>query len=838
MRSKQNLDECEKNPASRAKDPDLAVQKQIEHAIVVQRDLGLDLDRASSLEEALQLCLQAALEVSGLDAGGIYIMNQTDGSLNLIFHQGLSPEFVEKNSAFAARSRRTRMVIEGAKPLYLNAQDLSGLQWKDISREAIRSVAIVPFSDQGRSIGCLNVGSHLHPEITAYSRYTLESIARQIGTAVARVQAEQNLRFSEEKYRALFENAVEGIFQTTPEGKILSVNPAMARLFGYDSPAAFMQRVFNIVQVYAYPDARLSFQRELEEKGTVSKYEIPCVRRDGQEILLAVNARAIKDQNGRTVRYDGFYEDITEQKKMAESFQQSEERYRMIVENMHDVIWVMDFNFRYKYRSPSSIGLTGYTPEEIMAMSPDKQIVPESYALVEKILAEELAKEFSGKPIDPRRSRTMELQVYHKNGGTIWIEVTASFGRDENGKPVELLLAARDITERKKMQKEKDHLQKQLIQSQKMEAIGTLAGGIAHDFNNILASMMGFTEMAAKESRKNVRRGYLDQVLQASERAKNLVNQILAFSRQREQEAKPVDIRLILKEALTLLRATLPATIDIKQKIMPEEAAVLADPTQIHQIVMNLCTNAAQAMSKSGGLLEVNLSGVSINATGAALHPDLRVGRYLKLSVQDTGCGIDPAIRDRIFDPFFSTKKAKEGTGLGLSVVYGIVKSCSGAIDVQSVVGQGATFTVYLPHIVLEKQIHAEQQEDVDLEGEESILFVDDEEMLVNMAKNFFQPLGYRITATTSSQEALQLFQQDPKRFDLVITDMTMPLITGTELARALLNIRPELPIILCTGYSDTPSMNEAKKLKIREFVLKPLFLKDLGSRVRRILDS
>jgi PAS domain S-box-containing protein len=694
MSPKRILDENGQYTGLRGNNLDIAERKDIEHVITVQRDLALALDRAPSLQESLQLCLKAVIEASGLDAGGIYILDKVSGNLNLIFYRGLSPEFAKSNSESAAKSQRTKMVLAGGQPLYLNSRDIGGLQSDDISREGIRSLAVVPFSDKGQIIGCLNVASRMHSEIPASSRYTLESIARQIGAAVARAQTGQDLMTSEEKYRAIFENAVEGIFQTTPRGRILSVNPAMARLFGYKTPADFMQSITNIVQLYANPDARLFFRREMEEKDMVNKYEVPCVRKDGEEILVAVNARAIKDIEGNIIRYDGFYEDITQQKKIENSLKESEGRYRMIVENMHDIIWVMDLNFRYKYRSPSNVEITGRTPAEIMTRPPREQIVPESYALVEKILAEELVNEFGGKPVDPRRSRTLELEVYHKNGGTVWIEVTASFGRDENGKPVEILLAGRDITERKRMQKENDNLEKQLIQAQKMEAIGTLAGGIAHDFNNILASLMGFTEMAGRETRQDVRRDYLDQVLQACERAKNLVSQILVFSRQREQESKPVDIRLIIKEALTLLRATLPTTIDMQQEITGEQTTVLADPTQIHQIVMNLCTNAAQAMTGKSGVLDVHLSNITIGAAGQALHPDLQPGPYVQLSVRDTGCGIDPAIRDRIFDPFFTTKKTKQGTGLGLSVVYGIVKSYGGAIDVQSSAGEGTTFTI------------------------------------------------------------------------------------------------------------------------------------------------
>ncbi len=390
----------------------------------------------------------------------------------------------------------------------------------------------------------------------------------------------------------------------------------------------------------------------------------------------------------------------------------------------------------------------------------------------------------------------------------------------------------------KKLEEEKRLLEDHLRQVRKMEAIGILAGGIAHDFNNILASMMGFTQMAAKETRRAVRNDYLDQVLLACGRAKNLVDRILAFSRSREQERRPVDIRMVLQEALSLLRASLPRTIEIRPDLAPEEMLVLADWTEIHQIITNLCTNGAHAMQDKGGVMTISLASVEIPQTVRPAHPDLQAGDYVRLSVSDTGDGIGEDIKEKIFDSFFTTGKDLEGTGLDLSVVYDIVKNVGGAIDVQSVAGQGAIFTIYLPQISPREKTEAGGGDGADIQGSESILFVDDEEMLVRVAKKYFQAMGYQVTAITSSPEALQLFRENPARFDLVIADMTMPQITGASLCREFLKIRPKLPIILCTGYSDAASMSEIEKLNIRELVLKPVLVRDLGLRVRRILDK
>ncbi len=822
------FDEEGRYAGTRGRSWDITERKNFEHVVTVQRDLGLVLDEAASLQESLHLCLNAALLVSGLEAGGIYMLDQATGDLNLLLSSGHTDEFVRINRKLPVDSQKAQILMTG-KPFYLSSQDIRELHAKDLLDEKMLSIAAVPLVDQGEVFGSLHIGSREHSEIPVHSRYALETIARQVGAAILRMQAEERLRASEAKYRAIFENAVEGIFQTTPEGGIMSVNSKMARLFGYDSPQDMMSRVHNVKELYANPEDRIAFRREIDRTGILQKYEVLSVRKDGTKMLIAVSAGAVKDKEGNVIYYDGFYEDITERKKMERDLRESEERLRGIVETSNAGIMMITLAGQILFANRQMAGMLGYDHERFVkgnyydyVHADDKLNIDRNLGALERGDVDRLS---------------VERRFLRADGTSWWGYVCGGRFQTAPGK-FQVVLIISDMTHIKRVEEEKKLLEEHLRQAQKMEAIGTLAGGIAHDFNNILASMMGFTEMAARETRRAARNDYLDQVLLACERAKNLVNQILAFSRSREQERRPLDIRLVLKEALSLLRASLPSTIEIKSDIAREEMLVLADPTEIHQITMNLCTNAAHAMQDKGGVLTISLTSVGIPQAARPAHPDLQAGDYVRLSVSDTGHGIGADIKEKIFDPFFTTKKDQEGTGLGLSVVYGIVKNAGGVIDMQSVAGQGATFTIYLPQISPCENTEAGDRDGVDMPGSESILFVDDEEMLVRMAKKYFQEMGYQVTATTSSPEALQLFQENPARFDLVIADMTMPHITGTSLCRAFLKIRPKLPIILCTGYSDAASMSEIEKLNIRELVLKPVFVRDLGLRVRRILDK
>lgn len=405
---------------------------------------------------------------------------------------------------------------------------------------------------------------------------------------------------------------------------------------------------------------------------------------------------------------------------------------------------------------------------------------------------------------------------------------------DNNGNIEYVVCTAHDITERKRMEKEKKKLEARLRQAQKMEAIGTLAGGIAHDFNNILFPILGYSEMLMNDAPDNsdLKRD-LSMIFNGTKRARDLVKQILAFSRQREYDLKPIKVHLVVKEALKLIRSSIPATIDIMQNIIDCEL-VMADYTQIHQVAMNLLTNAYHAMEKKGGKLKVTLKEVDLRADDLKGMPP---GTYVRLTVSDTGIGMDQSTIDRIFDPYFTTKKEGKGTGLGLAVVHGIIKSHGGHISVYSEPGKGSEFHVYLP--VIKAQQETKQIEIQPIKkSNERILVVDDEKMIVKIQQKMLKRLGYDVTVRTSSVEALKAFQANPDNFDLIITDMTMPNMTGDQLAQKIMEIRTNIPIILCSGFSEKMSNEKAKSLGIKEFLMKPVLIKDLSITIRRVLDN
>ncbi len=433
----------------------------------------------------------------------------------------------------------------------------------------------------------------------------------------------------------------------------------------------------------------------------------------------------------------------------------------------------------------------------------------------------------------------IEHRIVRQDTGEVrYIKAYGDVKLDRSGKAVKLFGVAQDITERIQKEEERKTLEAQLFQSQKMESIGTLAGGIAHDFNNILGIILGNAELAMDDVPEwNPARQNLDEVKKACLRAKDVVRQILSFSRKSETKKKPLNMAPVVGESIKLLRASIPASIDIRGNISNHIKDILGDGTQIHQIMINLCTNAAQAMENDGGVIEISLRNLEVHEETVSLYPGLSSGPHVELRVNDTGDGINPEVIDRIFDPYFTTKDVGKGTGMGLAVVHGIVKSHDGIISIESETGKGARFQILFPAVQGQQRDEPQVSEELPT-GNECILFVDDETSMVNLNQQRLERLGYEVIPHTDPSEALAFFRANPDQIDLVITDMTMPHMTGDKLAQGILEIRPDMPIILCTGYSERISEGSAEEIGFRKYIEKPIDKENLARSVREVLDG
>lgn len=564
-----------------------------------------------------------------------------------------------------------------------------------------------------------------------------------------------------------------------------------------------------------------------EKKPYHEEYRI--VRRDDGAVRHVREDGVVSvDEQGNITSILGTVQDITGRKIAEEELLNSRALLLSLINSIPDLIFYKDRQSAYLGANQAFADFVGRREPDIVGKTDFDFFPTELAEFFRKKDRQMLAKNV--------QQRNEEWVVF-PDGRDVLLDTlkTSYYGPD--GEVLGLIGISRDITEQRAGLEEREKLNRQLQQSQKMESIGTLAGGIAHDFNNILSAIMGYTELAQlglpPESKSYTN---LNEVMVAGKRATALVRQILAFSRITEEERQPVQLALIIKEALKLLRASIPTTIEIKQNIPADLGSVLADPTQIHQVVMNLCTNAYHAMLDTGGVLEVILTPVDFEDGVAAPHP-LAPGKYLKLAVSDTGCGMDIKTLERVFDPYFTTKGKGKGTGLGLSVVHGIVKSHGGDITVASQPGQGTVFEVCLPVVASEIQPDIESAEEV-RGGNERILLVDDEKQLVALTQKMLEDLGYHVTSFASSTEALQEFCQKSGEYDLVISDMTMPGLTGMQLAQKLTQVDPGIPIVIFTGLVNIVNREDAETFGVKDVLLKPVSRQDLAQCVRAVLDK
>jgi PAS domain S-box-containing protein len=631
------------------------------------------------------------------------------------------------------------------------------------------------------------------------------------------------LKKSESHYRSLFNNLPIGLYRTTPEGLVLDANPMLVQMFGYPDKETFLSR--RAEELYVTTEDREEFKRTVSSQPFGSHYECEMRRFDGATLWVENQSTAFRDSEGRVLYFEGSLKDITERKRSEEALRNSEARFRTAFENASVGMTLVDLNGVYFEVNPALARMVGYRPAEMIGRPVADFTHPDDIGLRAHFLSDLMEGRIS--------SGEQERRFVHKDGSTVWTLIWASLHRDQNGRPLYFISLVQDLTARKKADEERGKLESQLLQAQKMEAIGALAGGIAHDFNNILSAIIGYTELSMLSDGAPV--DYLQEALKAANRAKDLVKQILSFSRQTEEERMPVQVGLVVKEVAKFLRASIPTTIDINCHIDEKAGSVLANSVELHQILMNLCTNAVHAIGGQAGVVEIRVRRVEIAARQIAACPDLDPGFYVELSVKDTGQGIRPEIMERIFDPYFTTKEKGVGTGLGLAVVHGIVKKSNGTIEVESHPNQGSIFYIYLPQIEMPSAASAHPPV-VPLGGSGRILFVDDEKMIADIGEKMLKRLGYDVVSRTSPVEALELFKVRSRAFDLVISDQTMPGMTGDALARELMQINPEIPVILCTGYSQLIDAEKAREKGIKALVMKPILINEMNDAICRVL--
>jgi len=658
------------------------------------------------------------------------------------------------------------------------------------------------------------------------------AVARDI---TDRKQTEEKLQEERDRAQKYLDIAGTMFVALNTAGEVTLINKKGCMILGYDENEILGENWFENfvparIREEILPVSKKILSGEFE---SVEYYENPIVTKQGEERLIAWHNAIIRDEQGRISGHLSSGEDITEQRRAAEAIIDSEAHIRFlssITEIVSDSIIVTDINFNIIYINKPAEDLFGYTFDEIKNMKPD--------ILNAEPTADEIQKDIY-KSLSEGREYVGESLNKRKDGSTFYCEYQLMPFYDTLSNNIYYIGSQRDITQRKKTENERKSLEKQLRQAQKMEAIGILAGGIAHDFNNILVPIIGFTEMCMDElSENSVVKSNLKHVLTASHRAKELVDRILEFSRQSEKELTPLYLQPIIKEIVKLLRATIPSTIEIRQNIQKKRITIMADPTQIYQIIMNLCTNAYQAMLEKGGILNVCLSEQDVENNNQTSVRKLKTGYYAKLVVSDTGCGMEKNNLEKIFDPYFTTKKFGEGTGLGLSVVYGIVKNYGGDITVSSKPGVGSTFTVYLPAIEAATESISDSSIQRLPRGSEHILLVDDEREVLRIEEMTLIKLGYQVTAIIDSRKALDEFTRHPQVYDLVLTDQMMPQKNGIELSKEILRIRPDIPIIICTGFSDKKIQESAESIGISTYLFKPLLRNELANKVRQVLDN
>jgi len=550
----------------------------------------------------------------------------------------------------------------------------------------------------------------------------------------------------------------------------------------------------------------------------------------GVERQVHAQGEILYDASGRPVRMMGTLQDVTERRQAEQALAESERRYRLLAENVTDVIWTMGLQLRLTYVSPSIQWLTGYEPQEYLQLAPEQFLTPASLEEAVHKLREQLALDQEQR--DPRRSETLELEIYCRDGSTVWTEVKASLLRDDQGRPTGILGVTRDITARRQ-------LEAQLRHAQKMEVVGRLAGGLAHDFNNLLTAILSYSEFLLDGL--DVREpAYQDlaEIKKAGERASLLTRQLLAFSRRQVMHPKPLQLNRLILDLVKMLHRVIGEDIHLETIYGAGLGWIMADPGQIEQVILNLTLNARDAMPQ-GGKLTIRTANVEIGEAEVRANPQLATGSYVLFEVTDTGYGMDLVTQSHIFEPFFTTKEVGKGTGLGLSTIYGIIQQSGGWITVRSEPGKGASFQILLPRVAHETAFSAPPEGTAEsLAGHETILLVEDEDLVRGITGRILRQSGYQVLEARDGQEALQISQECREDIHLVLSDIVMPGINGRDLVCRLVSMRPEMKAMLMSGYAEESVMGRKILDDGVVFVQKPFQSRVLVQKIRELLNT
>jgi two-component system cell cycle sensor histidine kinase/response regulator CckA len=617
--------------------------------------------------------------------------------------------------------------------------------------------------------------------------------------AFARHEAEAFLRKSEARFRALFDGALDGLFEVKRDGTIIRVNPAFAQMLGHESPEAL--RGANQTDFYADPDQRRRIQETHEQHETIHGVEASWRKKDGEPLIVELFGRIVRGEGGEITGYHGSIRDVTaaraqEARRAAAERERehAELRFAGVFEQAPDSLLIVNEAGRIVMANGMAEATLGYTRDELQALYVEA-LVPEAKRSGHRELRAGFMS--AGQPRRMGSARSL-LWAVRKDGGKVPVEITLSPLDAPDGRLV--VVALRDVQERVRAEVERARLEEQLRHAQKLDALGTLAAGIAHDFNNLLAAITGNVDLALLDvPTQSPLHESLKEISIASGRASELVKQILAFSRQQPTRKTITSVRPVVSEVVRLLRATLPAGIELVMQVDEPVSNVMADAAHLHQILMNLGTNAWHAIERTTGCVTFRLDVVTVVA-GAAPAAGMAPGRYVRIQVQDDGKGMDVATVKRVFEPFFTTKEIGKGTGLGLAVVHGILSDHGGGVRVESVPGKGTTFSVYVPEADGEPEAQRVNGSPSGRGAGGRVLLIDDEEPLVRVALRGLERLGYQARGFVRAEEALDVLTAEPERFDVVITDLNMPQMGGLEVARAVGTLRKDLPVVLASG--------------------------------------